>query len=77
MVELTDDTIEIICAECVGPYHIEEGLQSMIAHIRSAHKNYSEMEASEHALRWMEDVYNAEDLREERATKAQHGRKVG
>lgn len=69
--QYTDKTIPIECGEC--PDHTEEGLTAMIVHILKEHKEYNSMEANEYAMRWLDDAYDAEDLRQERATRAHRG----
>lgn len=60
--EFTDQDIPICCGECCPGDHYEEGLDAMISHIQKNHKNYSEMEASEFAIKWMESAYDAVDV---------------
>lgn len=67
----TDKTILIRCEECPDDY-IEEGLDAMIIHIKTHHPDYTDLEADEYAMRWMDDSF---DRIEQEETAYQEDRK--
>ena len=53
-----DKTIPIECSECFN--HTEEGIQNMIAHIKSEHPQYNKEVVEIYAAKWMESAYARE-----------------
>lgn len=72
MREVTDNTIDILCAECSQDHieHYESGIKAMIAHVLERHHEYSQLEADAFATAWMESAYDKIDEQDQRLSES-------